>query len=378
LRAVKRDQRLLLGILVAAAALRIFWNNVSEYSPADEKIYTDYTRFFLDHSYRELVRLHLGESWRWVYPNPLRWGYFLLTALTCKLTGHCDERSLAWLATVAGVACVWLTWALGKKLVSREVGLVAAALTATSPLQLALGRRALQDEVFCAAVLLALLAFLDDDDRPRRHILAVAALSFAFAVKETAFLLYPALAVFTILAIRRRGWRRSDVWVLALPPAVHFVGFVLLTRLPGDYFTIMSVVANAVDAPYAARYQAGPPHRILFDFFMLAPLVWLLAVAALARMSPEPGMRLLALYTVVMALVFAAVTSKNIRYAVMLDPALRILAASLLALLPGRRLAAALAAVAVSELWLFHAVFIAGKVYDPVTDNLLRALGAIP
>ena len=33
---------------------------------------------------------------------------------------------------------------------------------------------------------------------------------------------------------------------------------------------------------------------------------------------------------------------------------------------------------AVSELALFHEIFIVGQVYDPVTDNLLRALKMLP
>jgi 4-amino-4-deoxy-L-arabinose transferase-like glycosyltransferase len=360
LRAVKRDHWLLLGILAAAAALRIWWNDVPAYSRADEAVYTNYTRFLLDHSYRELVRDFITDQSRWVYPNPLRWGYFLLTSLTCRAAGRCDERMLAWLSTAAGLACVYLTYHLGKRLVSREAGLVAAALTVTSPLQLALGRRALQDELFCALVLASLIALVEN-----RRLATVAAITLALAVKETMFLSYPAL-----LLAAWTTWRKKDLPLLLVPPLLYFAVFAILARSGGDFFRVMAIVRDAAGAPYAAQYQAGPPHRILIDLLTLSPLVVLLAAARRRWDLP-------AQISAVFILIFALVTSKNVRYAVMIDPMLRILAASTLLELARVRWAA-LAAVAVSELWLFHAVFIRARVYDPVTDNLLRALGAIP
>jgi Dolichyl-phosphate-mannose-protein mannosyltransferase len=358
---VKREHRLLFGILAAAAVLRVWWNDVAGYSRADELVYTNYTRFLLDHSYRELVRDFIGDPARWVYPNPLRWGYFLLTTLTCRLAGRVDERTLAWLSTAAGIACVYLTYRLGRKLLSPEAGLLAAALTVTSPLQLALGRRALQDELFCALVLLSLIALVEN-----RRLLAVAAFTFALAVKETFFLLYPAL-----LWAAWPSWRKKDLPLLLLPPLLYFAVFCLLSRSGGDFFRVMAIVRDAAGATYAAQYQAGPPHRVLLDLFALAPLVMLLAAARRRWDLP-------AQITAIFILIFALVSSKNVRYAVMIDPMLRILAASTLLDLRGRWLALAVAAVGATELWIFHAVFIRAQVYDPVTDNLLRALGAIP
>ena len=43
-----------------------------------------------------------------------------------------------------------------------------------------------------------------------------------------------------------------------------------------------------------------------------------------------------------------------------------------------RWLALIVAAMGAAELWIFYIIFIRAQVYDPVTDNLLRALGAIP
>ncbi len=394
-----RKELLLLGFIVAAAALlRILSNDVASYSTADERVYTEHTRFLIQHgwlAYPAFVARYLGDSTQWLYPPPLRWGFFALTTTSCHLAqwggGVCDERTLAWLSTLAGVACVPLTYLLGARLVSPRVGLLGAALTVTSPLQLALGRRALQDEVFCAVILLALLALLPIVSSYvslswRRYALAMVALTAAFSIKETSFLLYPPLVALLVAAVRRRGWRRADVLLLLLPPILYVLGFALWSRSLSDFFRVAAMVAGTADADYPARFQAGPPHRIWLDLFTLAPIVCILAVGAIAMIASrvnqvEPGVRLLALLTVALALVFTVVTSKNVRYAIMLDPLLRLLAAwALLDLLRARArlMATVVLASGAAELALFYSVFIVAKVYDPVTATLLRALDAIP
>src|SRR6185436_20181029 len=99
-------------------------------------------------------------------------------------------------------------------MVSPEVGLLGAALTVTSPLQLAMGRRALQDETFCAALLLFFLALtpiLTGVASRRRYLFAILSFAFALSIKETAVLLYPAVLLLLGMAIRQRGWRREDL-----------------------------------------------------------------------------------------------------------------------------------------------------------------------
>jgi 4-amino-4-deoxy-L-arabinose transferase-like glycosyltransferase len=387
--ALRLEKLALPGILFLSTVLRVFWNDIARYSSADEKIYADYSRYLLTHPYSELVKDYLGDPGRWIYPDPLRWGYFLLTATACRLRGVCDERTIAWLSTVAGVISVWLVYELGKRLISQRAGLYAAALMATSPLHLALGRRALQDEVFGAAILLALLALLpiltdDQPASPRRLSAAVAALVLAFSIKPTFVLFYPPLVILFVVAVRRRGWRRTDLLVLLAPPLVTLIGFLLHARSLDGFFGVVNALSGATAHQYVKQYQNGPPHRVLFDLFALAPLTCLLAAAALALIArrpdeAEPGTRLLSLFTVAVVLVFAAISSKNLRYAVALDSCARLLGAwALLAFFRERIAWVVVVVVCASELALFHQVFIAGAVYDPVTDNLLRALEAIP
>ncbi len=160
---VLRSQGVLLLLLLVGAVLRVAVNDVGRYSPSDEAHYEDMTAALLRDgwgSYPKLVRSYLADREQWLRPTPTRWGYLGMTVLTCAVRSPCDGRALAWLSTLAGVASIVLSYAIGARLLGKRAGLIAAALTVTSPLQLALGRRALQDEVYCAVFLAALWALV--------------------------------------------------------------------------------------------------------------------------------------------------------------------------------------------------------------------------
>lgn len=391
------ERVVLVAILLIGAALRIHWNNVAEYSAADEKLYVEYTRYLREVgwiNYPTLVRHHIETATNWQFPSPMRWGYLALSTAACALRGECDYRTLAWLSTAAGVAAIFLTYLVGVELLGARPALLGAALSITSPLQLALGRRALQDEVFCAVVLAALWAWLralragDGERRTWTYTLAIGIATLGFAVKETFITLYPALLVFLWPRVRERGLKLGDVLLLLAPPFLFVFEFCLLTRGVSDFLRLFHIM-RSMHIDYVALYQGGPPHRPLFDLFLLAPLVCLLAAGAVVIVSSrvigsEAGVRRLVLVTVI-TLVIYALLSKNVRFVVMVDPMLRLLAGWVVVkhlLGPGRFGLTGLVGVAivngVVEIFLFHTVFIVHKVYDPVTANLLRALNAIP
>jgi hypothetical protein len=110
-------------------------------------------------SEKDFVRMFLDDPGLWVMPNPLRWSWIEAISIACSL-GECSHRTLASLSTTAGIIVVGLTWVIARELFGSQAGLAATALAATSPLQLALGRRALADEFFCAAVLASIATLL--------------------------------------------------------------------------------------------------------------------------------------------------------------------------------------------------------------------------
>jgi len=335
-------------------------------------------------TYASIVRLFIDDQRLWVFPHPLRWSYLGAARLFCAF-GDCTHRTLATLSTVAGIAAVALTYRLGLQLFERRTALVAAALMATSPLQLAMGRRALTDEFFCAMVLGALVAMMSVLGEPSpgasRHPLPrsgrgalvvtwILATTFAFGAKELFLLTYPLVLLFWWLRERRVRW---VVW--ALPPFLYYAVFCALAGDVTSFFRVANITISNMGAPYAAQFQNGPPHRLLIDLLAVAPLVTIAFIAAAAAVRAPEQRRLLLLAGGILV-VQSLLSSKNLRYVISADPLMRILVASWLP--RGRWLTVALIANAVAELAIFYVIFIAGDVYDPVTQDLLGALKMLP
>jgi 4-amino-4-deoxy-L-arabinose transferase-like glycosyltransferase len=386
-------------VLAIGATMRIAWNDVAQYSRADETTYVLYTHDILEkgwwEGFADLDRRYLATPSLWDYPDPLRWGWFLITTATCGVAGRCDHRTLAWISTVAGIATIGVVYAIGRRLLGHRPALLAAAFAACSPLLLALSRRALQDSTAALAALAALWAFLRVLDRAPgerawgRYAAAIALMTAAIAIKESFLLYYPALAAIFLVGVRARGWRPLDLALFAVPCALDWGLYSLFTRSATDFFAVAGHALGSFGNEYAVQYQSGPPHRPLFDLFLLAPLVSLAATGAMAMIANRPqeapiGARRLALF-VVAALATFALTSRSVRFVAAVDPLLALLAAWTIVehqIAPRGLGLGAIAAVAAIDgavgIALFHRIFLVRGVYDPVTYSLLWALDAIP
>lgn len=378
-------------LLLLAAALRIAVDNVTAFSRADETVYFLYAKALAaGSSYPSVIRMFTEDRGMWVLPNPLRWSFLGAARLAIEVAGDATPHALTILSTVAGIVAVVLTYILGNDLFGEKVALLATTLVATSPLQLALGRRALADEFFCAAVLASLVTMhrYFRSSAPRSQVAWlvawVATTTIAIAAKEQFLFLYPVLIAYWWLTIRALRWRDVVAW--ALPPACFFAVFCLLARDLGSFFRIAGIITSAMRAPYAEQYQSGPPHRLLIDSLAIAPVVTMLFLAAIVmfalRMKEwSREARLVAFLGGGMIAVHALLPSQNLRYIVCADPLVRLSVAAFLAfeLRDRPRVTAVLLLVnALIELGLFSRVFMTAAVYDPVTQELLRALKMLP
>ena len=391
------------ALVCIGAVVRVIVNDVVAYSPADEAHYVDITRWLSRDglsAYPKFVSTYLQHEAMWLSPTPLRWGYFSLTTLTCSVHAPCDGRTIAWLSTIAGIVSLLLTYVLGRRLVGRSAAIVATALSIVSPLQLALGRRALQDEVYCAAFLTAFWTFVrlldpDPHDSPRPSWRPwagfVAASTFAFAIKEAFVFPYAAVVLLYLFARPIRNLKLREAAFFLAPPLLFCAGFVLLGKNPSAVYEFARLHEASFASDYSIRYQSGPAHRPLFDLFLLGPIVCLLATAAIAKMTErlrEGGReRWLAGFLILTLAAFMGLP-KNLRFVVILDPVLRLLAAWIVVNHPwferatrGGRAAIIGTLVminAIVEFSLFDTVFRKRNVYDPTTYDILNALGAIP
>jgi dolichyl-phosphate-mannose-protein mannosyltransferase len=388
----------LLAVVVVSVTMRIAWNDVTRFSPADETHYLETARALAPDvvaRYPVLAAEYLAQPGAWKFPSFLRWGWYGIGATICKAQPDCSHRSLAWLSTLSGILVVLLAFAIGRARLGDRAALLGAAFVAVSPLQLGLGRRALQDELVCATVLVSLWTALRVLDAPRgarawgRYAAAVAAASLAFAVKETFVLYAPAFVALWLFARERRGGgRKLDAALLLVPPLVYYAGYCLLTHSATQFFEMARVAVASLGSEYARQYQSGPPHRYLLDLLVLSPVPVLLAVGAGAaivssRDHAERGARELATFAA-LALASFALLSKSVRFVAATDVLLSLLAAWFVVSLAERtrtplRIVAVVGAIVVSSnLWIFDRVFLQGQVEDPTTYEVLRALEAIP
>lgn len=376
--------------------LRLLLNDVAHFSSADESVYVDLSRrlasdgFFS--AYAGIAREWISDPAWWRYPSPLRFGYLALTTFGMRLVDTVDPRILAWISTLAGIAVLPLLFEIARRIAGTRPALLAVSFAAVSPLSLALGRRALQDEVLCMATLLAFLSIvvmLGNEHRPvLRTTLAVAALTFALSIKESLLLLLPAFAVFVFLHLWPRTPGLRHVVLFAAPPLLWWTSLAVLSQDATMPYRTARLVASAMAERYVVQYQSGPPHRVLFDFLLVAPLVTILACGAAALIvsgaTRNPHARALLAFLTLGFAGFALLASKNLRFLLMLDPFVRLLAAWAV-VMPRegvRTRTSTIVAVAlmnvVIELELFHTIFQTGAVYDPVTHALLDALGSVP
>ena len=116
----KVERALLVAIIAIAAVLRIVWNDVAEYSPADETVYTSYAQTLHDKgfiaAYPEISGWFLNDPKMARFPNPMRFGYLALATFAQEMYGAATPRALAWLSTIAGILVVPLLFFLGNRL----------------------------------------------------------------------------------------------------------------------------------------------------------------------------------------------------------------------------------------------------------------------
>jgi 4-amino-4-deoxy-L-arabinose transferase-like glycosyltransferase len=383
-----RQLALAVAIFAAAALLRLLWNDVPRFVAADEAVYANstsqLTQYGFFDSYPRMVAAFTNDPRLALYPSPLRYGYFAMATIASHVAGA-GPHTLASLSTLCGILVVPLLFLLALRLFDAQTALIAAAFVAVSCIELALGRRALQDEVVCLFILLALttLMLALEDDRFVLQCAVIAAFTVAFSLKESFLLLYPALLSVLFCYCKPRQLRLRHAMMFLLPPLFYYLGFCVLTRDLTSFFVVGRITTSTIGAPYALQFQSGPPHRPLFDLFVTAPLVSILASTAAVIMMMDKSAnrreRALVMFVLVAMALFCILPSKNLRYAMVLDPAVCLLAAWLIAKRVSVRTAIGVVlANAVIEVELFYRIFLRGGVYDPVTQALLAAVGAVP
>jgi len=324
-------------------------------------------------------------------PLFLRVGFIVPAMWTCKILGGFNPDHLAWLSFLCGVAFVLLGARFAENLAGERMSIFCGILLISSPLAVALSRRAMQDS-FAALIMLACLFFFDRCWR-RRSIVDLVALALllclALLTKESALLLYPVMAIAAGYYFRAMRLRASP-WLL-LP----------LIAAPLIYLAIEIAICNGIDnftavyrsyaslqksLAYTVQYEKGPWFRYLVDFLAIAPLVFIAAIAGFFvphQNALRHGRNVALIYFAGAVLFFGQMPIVNVRLVLFADMFLRFAAAAGIIYLAAKfgdkwsrwALSFGLALFVLLDFFQFYQIFVAGNVYSPTTFLLLRAEG---
>lgn len=342
----------------------------------------------LGHEYVRDAAAQLG-------PPPLRIGHLVPAAAFLAVRPAIGTLSILSLVCYALLSAAVFLFAA--QFWDRGVALLAGLFAAVSPLGWGLGTRALMDTdhaLFSAIALFTLVRWLASL-RERDFAVFAVALGWSMLVKETAWMYVP-FAAAAILAVKLAGregirTRHLVIVAVAVPAAVAFL-YAVAFGGPGRALAVIEVARRAnVTQPnaYLVAYGSGPWYEYLVDFLVLSPVVTVLFLMFCGRTIAAPQRSVaitLVLLFVCYTIAALAPVAKNPRFALPLDPLLRIGAAAMIvAVAAGRTIAARIAilvllpaAVVVTDAGTFQRFFVKGRLYDPVAANLLSMSGSLP
>lgn len=399
-------------IIIVAAVLLCTTLPSTYYTGADEGTYFRQGNMLLENGladgYHAIATDYLQIPAQQAFPNPLRVGTIAVVALALQVQP--GYRALSYLSMLAFLALLIGVYRFVARSGNYSLALGTLLLMASSPLGLAMARRALMDSLATATAAASLFAFCRLLEAPARWRVAVfiTAMTAALLVKETAVLLLPFYAI-VLVAWRCKGKLALTPWqaalAISLPPLLTIAAWLVVYGLHDGVALVGTVLEVArTPTPYTIATGRGPWFGYLVAFLILSPWVFMLAMAGMGTgLLKRLDLRatILLLLALWLLLAYAPLT-KNVRYLVLLDLPLRLFAATMLLSLgqrlqpllslaaPGTRsrqwLASAgrwlpvvlFALLATRDVAAFLHVFLDGAVYDPVTWNLLKAYQMVP
>lgn len=409
--AATRVPALLAGLLAVALAVFVEASlpAVRYFPGADEGHYLSYARTLSvggPAALAQATRDYLDAPDAGIFPPPTRVGFLLPAALALRICGDGFD-ALSQVSLGAHLALIVSSFVFARRRLGAWPALGLAVLLGCSPLLLGLARRALADALVTLLLALAfwtLLEVLRPRNPARRRGWLVAfgfALAAALLAKESAVLFLVPLAAVALFDNLRAAhpvpW--SELALAGLVPLLAAAA--VWTALAGSPAGVFRLATAALGGPahntYAVAFGSGPWTRYLVDFLLLSPWSALLAVAGagtlVLRRVPDEPQRALArdglLFGAAALAAFAPLT-KNVRYLAVLEIPLALLVLLFLGelLVRGRGARerrrgallffAAVLLLALAGLHTFEKLFVGAGIYDPVTDNLLRAEEMVP
>ena len=387
---------LFLIVTVAVTLVSLTFKNIHFATSADEGYYFSYASFISQKGisgFSALFKGYLENQQHWLYPNPLRIGFIILSAIWLKITGA-SFMNMAYLSLFFFVLFLLTSYYFSRRYIGEKLALLFVTLLAFSPIQLAMGRRALMDSAVNLFSSLSIWLFWDFLKKKGglKLILFIAAFSFSILVKETTVLLAIPFLILLLMdkfVYKNRYSVKKFLSALLLPPLIALGVYALLGCLPYIYDTAKIILNSPQVNAYAVSFGSGPWYRYLIDYMILSPWVVILAIGFIFYFLLNKGNNELAAYFIVIFLANLIIFNfftKNLRYLIILDVPLRLFSLFMLNAVANKffpRQAIKVVFIFVILLVLsdylnFYHLFVRESIYDPVSFYLLKAKHIIP
>ncbi len=331
--------------LLGAAVRLANVDNVQTRTP-DERVYSSQATVLLNRGVdgsRAMVADYIRDPQLQLYPAPTRIGYLAILAAAMQLSGVRTESVGAWLSCVASIAALGLTMLIGYQFFDPWVGLTGGLFLSVFPPELVLARRTWEEAVInCLALVMIYCAFgIRQNPNPRwRYVTLGVVGGWLLLIKEYAPVIFGLCLLWAGLELVARKRWNDTLWLAGSASSGFLAAAVTMTVATGGLdvwlraFKI-NLAANAANA-YALEYCTGPGYLLAAGFWILSPLVTLLAAAALVLAFARRGSLFadrrdamgLAAFTVLFAALPAVLPHwMNLRYVSVLNAPLCLLAA---------------------------------------------------
>lgn len=301
-----------------------------------------------------------------------------------------DFKALSYMSSFFSILSLFIVYLFTKRLCNKRIAIFTLLLFTTSPISLAIARRALQDSTVCFFLILTVYLFYLALHRNNIFLNLCFAASFfaSLMIKETSILLL-LFFIFILLFEKTFFDRRLKIipisFALFISLAGAFISYIMITGGIENFIKLVNIILlSPATNEYAIKYQSGNLLRYLYDFFLVSPVTVIASMGFFIlyfftdKFDKEPY-RYLVFFFIILYIGFSFF-SKNIRYVMVLDVPIRIFTAVFISSLLDRLgekgaliSLAVIAGVATVDFFIFQALFLRHGIYDPVTHGLISA-----
>ena len=396
--AAKSNYKLVLFLMLVVAVTLVSFTlkNIRFASSADEGYYFRYASFIAQKGlsgFSALFKNYLENQQLWLYPNPLRVGSIALSAIWFKVAAA-SFMNLAYLSLIFYAFFLSTSYCFSRKYLGEKLALPFVILLASSPIQLAMSRRALMDSAVNLFSALSLWLFWDSlkERSWLKLTVFIAVYSFSILVKETIILLTVPFLIFLLIerfVYKNEISAKYFLAALLLPPFIALSVYALLGCLPFIFNTVRIILSSPQANSYAISFGSGPWYRYLIDYMLLSPWVVILATGFIFCFFLNQENNELVVYFAVIfvsSFILFDFFTKNLRYVMILDMPLRLFSLLMLNTIANKFLGrSAVSMVLILTITLaffdclnFYHLFVRGSIYDPVSFFLFKAQHLIP